>query len=291
MIKNKKNFKRIVSLIFILLCTIILAGCASVDYSRMVYPDGSVSDRIVVEISDEAFDYCTTTKQNLYSEIMRDLDNNYLLPIRAFRDSYLPVKTEDMSDLEYLEAMDLVRNGITCDVRQVGKQIVCDVTFSSAEVFSIYYSSMANNSGSEEETEENSGFEFREGAFFNSYVQSSENAFAVLKTDFLKQFINKYKTYFAGEYDLADLTLTQEYASPNVEIYSNATETETVDGIKMHHWEIDPNNLDFKLEFYTVTPQAASWYILGLFITFVVTFVVWGYIRRKKQAQNDQTGV
>ncbi|MBQ2863974.1 MAG: hypothetical protein IJE91_00745 [Clostridia bacterium] len=284
--KNKSTNK-FISLIFVLLCTIILAGCASVDYSRFVYPDGTVSDRIVVEISDEAFNHCNITKANLYQEIVRDLDNNYLLPIRTFRDSYLPVRTAEMTDIEYLEAIDKVRNGIICDVRLVGEQIICDVTFASSEVFNIYYSSINSSSDSTETEEENNGIEFRESTFFDSYVQSSENAFAVLKTDYLKQFINKYKAYFSGEYDFNDLTLTQEYASPNVDIYSNATETETVQGIKMHHWEIDPNNLDFKLEFYTVTPHTSSWYILGLVITFMVTFFVWGYIRRKKQAEAE----
>ena len=93
----------------------------------------------------------------------------------------------------------------------------------------------------------------------------------------------QYKAYFDDEFDLSDLTLTQEYASPNTNIYSNANETETTKGIKMHHWEISADNLDFMLEFYTVSPNPGSWYILGLGITLVVTFLVWGAIRRKNQ--------
>ena len=285
MTKSKKSLKNIFSLILIALFSVVLAGCASVDYSRFVYPDGSVNDRIVIEISDKAFDYCNTTKANLYEEMKRDLENNYLLPIINFRNNYIPERTENMTDLEYLQSIDMVRNGIITDARIIGNQVICDVTFKNTQVFNLYY----GYGSSSNETEENSGIEFREGTFFNSHVQSSENAFAVLKTTFLQEFIAKYSQYFDGEYDLEDLTLTQEYASPNTEIYSNATETETVKGIKMHHWEIDPNNLDFKLEFYTVSPHTSSWYLLGLGITFVVTFLVWGYIRRKKQAEIENT--
>ncbi len=289
MSKNKTSLKNILSLIVILLCVFVLTGCASIDYSRFVYPDGSVNDRIVIEISDEAFNYCNTTKANLYETIKRDLENNYLLPINNFRNTYVPERTEGMTEIEYLQVIDSVRNGIITDARIIGKQIICDVTFANTTVFNLYYNYVNNGSAeSTEETKEND-IEFREGTFLNSYVQSSENAFAVLKTDFLKGFIEKYKTYFDTDYDLTDLKLTQEYASPNTEIYSNATETDTVKGIKMHHWEIDPNNLDFKLEFYTVSPHVSSWYLLGLGITFVVTFLVWGYIRRKKQAEAENT--
>ena len=283
MTKNKKSLKHIFSLILIALFSVVLAGCASVDYSRFVYPDGTVNDRIVIEISDKALEHCNTTKASLYEEMKRDLENNYLLPIINFRNNYIPERTENMSDLEYLQAIDMVRNGIITDARIIGNQIICDVTFKSVQVFNLYYG------GSSETEEEGSGIEFREGTFFNSHVQSSENAFAILKTNYLQQFIAKYSQYFDVNYGLEDLSLTQEYASPNTEIYSNATETETVKGIKMHHWEIDPNNLDFKLEFYTVSPHTTSWYLLGLGITFVVTFLVWGYSRRKKQAEIENT--
>lgn len=282
------KYKKFVSLIVLMFSLILFAGCASVDYSRFVYPNGQVTDRIVVEVDSKALESsCTIPKAELYKLIKEDLENSYLIPIRAFRDNYAPVGidwTVPEQAMQGYKMIDEVRNGIATNCEIIGDAVICDVTFANTNIFNLYYNSISdgsNNTESDSETEEQ--LEFREQPFFNSYVQSSENAFAVLKTDYLQSFIEKYKWYFDDAFDLSDLKLTQEYASPNTNIYSNAAETATKDGIKMHHWEISADNLDFELEFYTVTPNVTSWYLLGLGITFVVTFLVWGYVRRKKQ--------
>ena len=276
---KRKNF---ISLIVLMFSVILFAGCASVDYSRFIYPNGTITDRIVVEVDDKALEKaCSIPKNELYDLIKTDLENEYLLPIINFRDRYEPVGIDWTNPDEARKGfamIDTVRDGIKTNCEILGDSVVCDVSFASMDLFNLYY-----NSFSSDEENEESNIEFREQPFFNSYVQSSENAFAVLKTDYLKTFINKYKGYFDNEFDLADLKLTQEYASPNTNIYSNATETQTTKGIKMHHWEISADNLDFMLEFYTVSPNPGSWYILGLGITIVVTFLVWGAIRRKNQ--------
>ena len=55
----------------------------------------------------------------------------------------------------------------------------------------------------------------------------------------------------------------------------------------MHQWEISADNLDFNLEFYTLSPNTSTWYILALFISLIVTFVVWGLIHKQKMQQKN----
>ena len=271
MVKGKK----VLSLIVVLFSIILLSGCASVDYSRFIYPSGEINDRIVIEFSDEALSHCTVSKSKLYKSIINDLENYYIQPIEDF------VYQFAMSGQHTLEEIALVKNGIKTNIELLGEKIVCDVTFANVAVFNLYYGV------SSDESSDASDLEFREGAFVNKYVQSSQNAFAVLKTDYLKQFINKYAKLFNNYYALKDVKLTQVYASPNKGIYSNANETETVQGIKMHQWEISADNLDFNLEFYTLSPNTSTWYILALFISLIVTFVVWGLIHKQKMQQKN----
>lgn len=270
------KIKKFFSLIAVMFCFVLLGGCASIDYSRFIYPSGEINDRIVFEIDEKAFDYCTVPKQVLYASIIDDLENYYIQPIEDFCAEF--VSSGDHT----LEEIELVKNGIHTNITYVNNRIVCDVTFKNVAVFNLYYGSGESDGDGQENENDESGIEFREGTFVNKYVQASQNAFAVLQTDYLKAFINKYAALFSNHYALKDVKLTQVYASPNTEIYSNANATETTQGIKMHQWDISADNLDFQIEFYTVSPNTSSWYILALFISLIVTFVVWGFINRKK---------
>lgn len=268
--------KSMLSLIMVLLCTIMLCGCAQVDYSRFIDKTGQITDRIVVEIDDKAMKYCTLSKQDLYRNVTNDLENYYIQPIEDFVSSYVS------NPYIVLENRVEIQNGIHTNVEILGSKIVAEVVFQSNRIFNIYYDTITDSDDDQEQD-----VEFREGTFVNKYVTTSTNAFAILQTDTLKNIISKYKNYFVGHYDLKDVILTQVYASPNTEIHSNADEIETTQGIKMHQWTIDSSNLDFQLEFYTVSPHTVTWYILALVVTFGVTFAVWGMIVRKKSSKEE----
>lgn len=255
------------SLILLVFSVVMLTGCASIDYSRFIYPSGEINDRIVIEIDPKALNNCSLSKDDLYRTIVNDLENNYVEKFKKF------IVQVSNSDNFTTEEKSMVINGINYDTRIIGNAIYCDVKFSSMEVFNLFY-------GSDDEDGEEP--ELREGTFINEYVQYSQNAYSILKEDYLKTFINKYVYLFNGKYNLNDVKLTQVYASPNTSIHSNADVIETSQGIKMHQWEIDASDLDFELEFYTMSPNSVSWYILALFLSLAVTFVVWGSINKRK---------
>lgn len=267
----KYKLKHLFSLILIMFCVTILCGCAQIDYSRAVYSNGKVSDRIVVEIDEKAFRHCSVSKGELLNLVKVEFENYYIQPIEDF-------KSEFWATEHTFEDKQLVQDGIITDVRVVGNSIFCDVNFNNSRAFDLYYRSKLIEEG---DTGSNNT-EFREGTFVNKHVQSSVNAFAVLKTEFVQNLMAKYKGLFQYQYGMEDIKLTQEYASPDVDVYSNATDTEIVEDLKMHHWEIDPNNLDFKLEFYTVTPHTTSWYILALLLSLLSIVVVAVIVHRNK---------
>jgi hypothetical protein len=274
----KLKFKKLFSLIALFFCVIVMGGCAQIDYSRFIYPNGKIVDRVVVEIDEKAYNYCSFSKKDFLTIIQKDFENIYIQPIEDF-------KTEFWSTEHTFAEKQLVQDGIITDVREVDGVIFCDVTFLNQEVFDLYYKSLNIDADVEKPYTD---AEFREGTFVNKFVTSSENAYAVLKTKALQNLISKYKGYFQYHYGLSNLKLTQEYASPNTSIYSNAQETEIVDGVKMHYWEIDPTNLDFELEFYTVTPHTTSWYILAFILSLLSIFIVWAIVRRRNQIAEEK---
>ena len=222
----KLKLRKLFSLIALFFCVIVMGGCAQIDYSRFIYPNGKIVDRVVVEIDEGAYKYCSFSKKDLLTIIQKDFENIYIQPIEDF-------KTEFWSTDHTFAEKQLVQDGIITDVREVDGVVFCDVTFSNQEVFDLYYSSLNIDTDVEKPYTD---AEFREGTFVNKFVTSSENAYAVLKTQALQNIISKYKGYFQYHYGLSNVKLTQEYASPNTSIYSNAQETETVDGVKMHYW-------------------------------------------------------
>lgn len=275
----KLKFKNLLSLIIVVFCVILFGGCASIDYSRGVYPEGKIVDRIVVEIDNSAFKYCMFSKTDMLTIIKVDFENYYIQPIEDF-------KTEFWASNHTFSEKQKVQDGIITDVRIVNDTVFCEVTYSSQEIFDLYYAQ--TSSSSESQDNDGSNVELREGVFVDKYVQSTNNAYAVLKTEFLQNLIKKYKGYFKNNYGLANLKLTQEYASPDTTINSNATETEIVDGImKMHYWEIDPNNLDFELEFYTVSPHTTSWYIVALVLSLLSILIVVTILYKRKRANKQ----
>ena len=275
---NKLKIKNLITSIAILLIAFILTGCANVDYSRFVYPNGEITDRLVVELDEEKIRNAGVSISVITESIQKDLEDLYIQPIRDFKNNYIH---EDHS----LEQKQYVNDGIIYDIQIVGNnKIIAEVNFKTVGLFNLYYGI------TEEELESDDQLEFREGTFVNRYVQSSQNVFSVLKTEQLKNLVKKYELMFSNQFSLSDVKLTQVYASPNTDIKSNANTTEISQGIKMHQWEIDSNNLDFNIEFYTLTPRTGPWYILALFVTFLITFIIYCNLRSrkyKKQKNNN----
>lgn len=263
--KIKKSF----TLILFVFITLIFGGCASVDYSRTIQASGRVTDRLVIAISDEALSNANISAEDLFYNIQLDLKLFYLKPIDDFKqvcsDSQL------LSTQEKLEIME----GITTEITQVGNEIICEVQFSNIRVFNLYYAPSTENTT-----------KVVNGTFLNRYVQTSSNAFAILKNEQLAGLISKYRQIFNNTYDLENLKLSQTYASPNTSIYSNANQTKVAQGIKSHVWEINATNLDFNLEFYTIGPRTVSWYILALLLSIAVAVVLWTVFKIKNKKNN-----
>ena len=264
------KLKNLILVAVLTIFTFILTGCANVDYSRFINQNGEITDKLVIELDVKKINEAGIKTSFISEKIIDDLDSLYIQPIRNFKDKY-------MHEDHTYEQKQLVNNGITYGLQMLGdSKIVAEVKFSSIVTFNLYY-------GVDDSSQEEEELEFREGTFVNKYVQSTQNAFAVLKTKQLKQLIKKYENLFDNKFLLNnDVKLTQVYASPNTDIKSNANATEITQGIKMHQWEIDCENLDFNLEFYTLTAKTGPWYILALFVTFLVVFVLYCNIRSKK---------
>ena len=108
----KYKLKHLFSLILIMFCVTILCGCAQIDYSRAVYSDGKVSDRIVVEIEEKAFRLFLVSKGELLNLVKVEFENYYIQPIEDF-------KSEFWATEHTFEDKQLVQDGITTDVKNI----------------------------------------------------------------------------------------------------------------------------------------------------------------------------
>ena len=273
----KKQSKNLITIIALVLFAFLLGGCATVDYSRFVYPTGEITDKLVVELDEEKVRDAGVSISVVTAKIKRDMEDYYKQPINDFVHECLHNEAYTIAQKQY------IANGIRCNVEVVGNNtVIAEVNYQTIELFNLYYGI------TDDELESTDDLEFREGDFVNKYVQSSQNAFAVLKTKTLKNLVNQYEVLFYDKFDINDVKLTQVYASPNVDISSNANATEISQGIKMHQWEIDPANLDFNIEFYTLSPNTGPWYILALFLTLSATVVAFVYLYYKSNKPSNK---
>ena len=81
----KLKLTKLFSLIALFFCVIVLGGCAQIDYSRFVHPNGKIVDRVVVEIDEKAYRYCVFSKKDFLTIVKKDFENLYVQPIEDFK--------------------------------------------------------------------------------------------------------------------------------------------------------------------------------------------------------------
>lgn len=278
-----QKLTRHLKLISLAVFAFILAGCAQIDYSRIVFANGRVQDRVVVSLETEQIQAAGFNTNALLSNIQNDLELFFLGPVRLFKsqsqtNANLTEEQKALINTSILSSVD-----ITADL----KKVVATITFEDATVFDMYYAWQKQQSGSSEEEETSSNVTVKKGFYFNTYVQSTSSAYGDIINGALAPFYEKYATTIglSQRFNLSDVNFSQIYASSNLGLKSNAQFTEVNSGIKFHYWQIDPLQPNQKLEFYAYSPQTTSWYITALAISLLTVIIIFAYSRFSKKPE------
>lgn len=274
------NLTKHLKLIILAVFAFILTGCAQMDYSRIVFANGRVQDRVVITLDTDKIKAAGYSTNSLLTVIQNDLELYFLSGVRSF-------KSESQSNINFTEEQkNLINNSIlsSVDITADLKKVVATITFENNEVFDMYYTWQKQQNETPEE-EPASNVIVKKGFYFNTYIQTSSTAYGDIINSF---FYEKYSTDLglSQHFTLNDISFSQIYASNNLALKSNALYTEVNSGIKFHYWQVNPLNNNQTLEFYAYSPQTTSWYVTALAISLLAVIIIFAYNLFNKKPQH-----
>lgn len=138
------------------------------------------------------------------------------------------------------------------------------------------------------------------GFFVNKNIQKSINPLGRKRNELGGESIFKYFNDLKNDYinshfsaEVAEkfpkLVMSYSYVTPTSKIHSDADEKDFTNVGYLHSWEINENNYTKEIEFYTLSVNPATWYLLALTIVFVfmAIYLVVIYFKKPKNKINS----
>lgn len=264
-----------VSLIVVVSCIFLFAGCTNIEFQRLVDDFGQILDKVTIEI-DETKLPSDVNVNTLVGKIKGDLRKYYVNPmlqrLAVFKDQH-PIEYHQLIDYVSIgEPIESVENGI--------HKITVETIFASSDVMAFMYGYDSTDTDSDSELTESKNF------FIKKYTQTTDNVFGdITQIEFSgENLFDKYVEFVGEEYGASDVTLTQIYGSTDSRMHSNADETIYYNGFTCHLWEFSGDDSSGQLMFYYLTANPTGWYVLAIVITILVVLIIVGcYIIKKRK--------
>lgn len=285
-------------LIGCMLICILLTGCAKVNFTRVVYEDGSIKD--VYEIQFQQDEIKSALLAHSYTEVEAkyytkrfatktyEIVNEYNKKINAsfsykLSEAMLAGKITQQEALDYMDKINFetVLDNVNYSFVRYSR------IFSTADAFS-FYNDLYNTG----EDEEDDGYELEDGFFFYKYsicvdnfytsiiaaLKQEDNAFDITYDRLLEEFGREI-------FSEADLEVTQTYISSEKRLHSNADYTATENGYYLQEWNISTST-PTTIKYYYYIANSTNWYLLcmGIAVAVVGVLAVVVLIRSKKKS-------
>lgn len=290
--------------IAICMVSLFFTGCASINYTRVVYEDGSMKD--VYEITfdrqvlletflengytiEQATTYMNTFCQKTY-EIVKEYENKVRMSYQY--ELSRAVLTGQITPEEYEVYVDQIQFLTVMD--SVGYEYVrYSRVFTTPEVVTLYQALYDTGEDSEDD-----GYELEDGFFFYRYAIEVENFYQSLKVA-LEQDPNVFSITYdqilqefgMGLFTEADLTVTQDYISSDSRLHSNADYTAQENGYYLQEWNILTSEPTV-LKYYYYIANTTNWYWLCVVIGVGVVGLLGVYLGishyMKKKKRDDR---
>ena len=307
----KKYFNKIFSLIFVFMITIVLSGCAKIEYYRVVDAYGYIMEKLVIEIDKEAIDAAFPENTRARSYSANDLVGIIMQDFKDFENKVAQWELDNfgMYDILYAE----LRDGITIDkiaaLYEDGIKASLTIGFESEKLLYIFYgvAEITNENGDvveytpmlndygpflttfDEVEVENDGFFTYKYDVRNSKTiadalntEDSDNDGKADGDEYYLGYIDKYGALFSGLYDMNDVLLYQVFGFPDEKLHSNADYESVEGGINLFKWKIDISQ-DETLEIYKTGANRYLWYITAIVVSIVSVIVIAVNIKKNKE--------
>ena len=274
-------------LVFCALFCFMLTGCAQINYTRVVYDDGSIKD--VYEIVFEKDKIRSTLLLHDFSMEQADYYNRQF----CLKSYELVKKYEEKVNFSFgLKLSQAILEGkLTSEEALTYKDQIRFIAsmdgtsyewvrysrvFSTAEAFNCY--NHLYDSGEDEEEE--SGYQLEDGFFFYRYSISVDNFYHSLVAA-LKEEDNAFETTYEellNDFGMdlfteADLNVTQTYISTEKRLHSNADYSAKENGYYLKEWNISTTDCT-KLTYFYYVANSTNWYLLCMGVAVVVVGVL-----------------
>ena len=281
------KLKNILTVMFIVCMSFMcLAGCANVEFVRMVDSYHAIMDKFIVTLDKSKLGSQYASVRNAVYDDMLNFRNYVIDWIKLFEN-------------DYPETYLTLSEGIVCqDVANKDNELSITLQFSNTYCFGMFYGLVVDDEIEYTKAMTDKGpfvshmlmQEYdTEGMGLFLYKYSLVNAKSFL--DDAKNFViegigtnyyHKYNEIISG-YSIDDLNVSQVFAYPDDRIYSNADEKEVSDGFSFLYWDLSDKDKDFQMSIYKIAPEVAVWYISGLIISVVTIILLFIVLNRKRK--------
>ena len=261
------KFKKLLCLI--LLCTVFLfAGCATIEYDRIVLEDGTILDAVSVKLDNEKIENAGFNVNDAKEGVKTKISNYLLQVVNAFK-----AREDGLSSIEKYAVL----NNLTYSVTENNDYIIASIKFKNYNTFKYFYGLHLV-----EDTDKNEPDKVEE-FLINKYVNTGKTIFS---TDDAKYITNDFIAYFDNKFSLDDTNLSYVFGTSEDKLYSNANYQYSLNGINFHQWII--NDINQEISTYTIVPKPVNWYLLALSLTFVLIVILYVISLFTKKKSNKQ---
>lgn len=260
-----KNLKKLLLCLMLTFVVIFASGCASIQYQRTVYDNGTILDAVSVKLDNEEI----TNKGFNIEKVKSDVK----LKMQQYLNSMVTTFMNRNDGLLQIEKIS-VCNNLTTKVSENENYIIASIEFRNYNTFKYFYGlHLTEDSGNDNEN-------VVENFLFNKNLSTGKTIFSGKDAEFIT---NEFVSYFNGNFSIEDCDLSYVFGTPENKLHSDSDYTFTEDGVNYHQWIL--NSKDDTITTYTYQMKPVNWYILALVLTFVFILILFAlsFIKFKKK--------
>ncbi|MBR2969569.1 MAG: hypothetical protein IKC49_00765 [Clostridia bacterium] len=254
-------------LILLLLFTVMfgLGACSEIKVMNISNNDGTIDEMVYVSLDVEKL----LEKDKDIEEIKLDIRNNSLQKANEFKYALNNRIDLDVMIIEDQESKDLLlsyKDGISIIINEwQNNRFSIGIRFKNENVYKYFY-----NITDDVIVEPKIDKSF----FYNKLTYYGNTMY--IKHFALYESVRDYYSLKYPEFVDEDVSLKYTYVTDLKRQHSNADEVEFRNGQYYHTWNVDPDNIDDKVELYYNIANKSNCILVCIGITFAITIIITG---------------
>lgn len=260
---SKKKISLLITLIMFF-CLTLLTGCGSVAFSLIQYPNGQIAQTFSVSLNKEIIEqggYDYDVSVNKVISVLQNVITQQKLRFETLDESVCSEKVKQQVFKDLKVEQPKLKDGV----------VVAQMIFENATSYKYFYN--LNNQQTEQ-----SSYLTENHAFYKKVSTLSYTKFYnFLEDDIYRQATIEMQNYFSTNqmFSVNDVNFVYCYAvSQDYHLYSNADFVYYNNGLAMHMWRLNADQLDRVIMFYQIIPKPLLWYVLAVGLTFVLILIL-----------------